>query len=128
MNGLDAMVSHLSKKLAPMQSTENLNAELAEAQAAVEQIAAENTQLRRQYADSRAREDVYANKLRAVSQDNSRITQEFSTLARQQLHMEEQIARQRQKAATLQKQVNDLEESRDSARERIVHMKKKVCA
>ncbi|KAF8605143.1 hypothetical protein BDV93DRAFT_522010 [Ceratobasidium sp. AG-I] len=125
VNGLDAMVSHLSKKLAPMQSTENLHAELLNAQAAIEQFAAENTQLRRQYADSRARLDVYANKVNALSQDNSRITQDYSTLSRQQVHMEEQIARQRQKAATLQKQLSECEESRDNARERILHMKKK---
>lgn len=122
------MVTHLSKKLAPMQSTEDLHAQLADVQASLEQYAAENTQLLHQYTQSRGREDVWANKVKALSQENAQLGQEYTLLVRQQAHMEEQIARQRQKATSLQNQLNECEESRDAARERILQMKKKVCA
>lgn len=125
VNGLDAMVTHLSKKLAPMQSTENLHAELADVQATLEEYAAENTQLMHQYNQSRAREDVWANKVKALSQENAQLGQDYSLLVRQQGQMEEQLARQRQKATLLQNQLNECEESRDAARERILLMKKK---
>ncbi|KAG9126853.1 hypothetical protein FRC07_001710 [Ceratobasidium sp. 392] len=126
INGLDAMVSHLSKKLAPVQSAEQLNAELDAARETADRLARENYRLGSQCANLEVRNAAYVNDINMLARNSTELTRARDMAARENSHLQEQMQRQRQKIASLQKELSECQDGRESARERIVLLKKKL--
>ncbi|KAG9104559.1 hypothetical protein FRC06_001339 [Ceratobasidium sp. 370] len=126
INGLDAMVSHLSKKLAPVQSTERLNGELDAARRAVDRLTQENARLSSQCANLEVRNATYINDINTLARTSTELTRDRNEFARENSHLQEQMQRQRQKISSLQKDLAECQEGRESARERILILKKKL--
>jgi chromosome segregation ATPase len=121
------MVTHLSKKLAPVQSTEQLNAALAVAQKETQRHARDNTKLSSQCAKLEARNATYISELNAQARSNAELMRNYETLSREHSLLQEQSQRQRQRMSSLQKQLSECEDGREQARERVVTLRKKVC-
>ncbi|KAG8748482.1 hypothetical protein FRC10_003615 [Ceratobasidium sp. 414] len=126
INGLDAMVSHLSKKLAPVQSAEQLNGELDAARRAVDRLTQENARLSSQCANIETRNAAYINDINTLARASTELTRDRDAFARDNSHLQEQMQRQRQKISSLQKELSECQEGRESARERILILKKKL--
>ncbi|QRV76247.1 cytoplasmic protein [Ceratobasidium sp. AG-Ba] len=125
INGLDAMISHLSKKLAPVQSTDQLNAELDAARKANERLLGENARLARHSASLEARNSSYVQDMRVLAENCTTLTLARDESVRESSHLRDQLQRQRQHVSALEKQLAKCEQTKDTAREQLLALKKR---
>ncbi|CAE6446367.1 hypothetical protein ACGC1H_001680 [Rhizoctonia solani] len=121
ISGLDAMINHLSKKLAPLRSAEELEQSLADTISEMERIVNENKHLVIQ------RQELEA-KLTAQRSETEARTQTIQVMMRESeraRRMEAQMAKMKVEQEALKKDLKKVREEKENAREKILVLKRK---
>ncbi|KAJ1311434.1 hypothetical protein OPQ81_009923 [Rhizoctonia solani] len=121
LSGLDAMINHLSKKLAPLRSAEELEQSLADTIRQLEQFVNENKQLSTQKRDLEIKLAAQRSETEARSQMMEKMKREYDRTRR----MEVQMARMKAEQEALKKELQKAREEREIAREKILVLKRK---
>ncbi|CAE6416736.1 unnamed protein product [Rhizoctonia solani] len=121
ISGLDAMINHLSKKLVPIRSAEELEQSLADTISELERIVNENKHLATQ------RQELEA-KLTAQRSETEARTQTIAVMKRESeraRRMEAQMAKMKAEQDALKEALMKTQEERENAREKIIVLKRK---
>ncbi|CAE7154214.1 unnamed protein product [Rhizoctonia solani] len=121
MSGLDAMINHLSKKLAPLQSAEELERSLADTISQLDRIVNENKRLATQHKELERMLAAQRSETEARTQTIQAMKQEFERAHR----MEVQMAKMRREYDVLKKELEKTQEEKENAREKILVLKRK---
>ncbi|CAE6395932.1 unnamed protein product [Rhizoctonia solani] len=121
ISGLDAMINHLSKKLAPLRSAEEIEQSLADTIRELDRVVNENNCLKTKHRDLEGKLAAQRSETEARTQMIQSMRQE----SERALRIEAQLAKMKAEREELKKELNKTREEREIAREKILVLKRK---
>ncbi|KAH7344986.1 hypothetical protein B0J17DRAFT_23995 [Rhizoctonia solani] len=121
ISGLDAMINHLSKRLAPLRSAEEIEQSLADTIRELDRVVHENKNLttKHKYLEGKLAAQ------RSETEARTQIIESMRQESERALRIEAQLAKMKAEREQLKKELSKTREEREIAREKILVLKRK---